>query len=66
MTETQREHTISQLVVHGIIFSVAKSDNEFWRLYTKSWGTWLMVHGVAAFLTWLLYCAWQESRLSVA
>ena len=45
---------------------VATSDDEFGRWYAKSWKNLLVAHGVAAILTWLLYCAWQENRPSVA
>ena len=66
MTETQKEHAISQIVAHGLVFFVAMSNNEFRRRYTKSWKNLLVAHGVAAILTWLLYCAWQENRPSAA
>lgn len=54
MTETQKEHAISQIVAHGLVFFVATSDDEFGRWYAKSWKNWLLAHGVAAVVVWIL------------
>jgi hypothetical protein len=54
MTETQKEHAILQAMVHGIVFAVATSDNEFGQWYVRSRKNRLVAHGAAAVVAWIL------------